>query len=329
MRRAVLTKWLDPKGFEIEEIEKPTPGDGEILIKVISSSVTAGDCEIRRLKLPLSLSLPIRLYGGWRKPDKLKVLGQEYSGAVEAIGKDVTNFKVRDEVFGTTGMGFGAYSQYIVRPSKPKDTQGVIAPKPKNLTFNEASVIPTAGMEALHYINSSGVNSGDKLLIVGAGGSIGTLTLQLAKSRGVNVTAIDRTEKIEMLKELGADRVIDYTRESLGDIKEKFDLIIDVVGKGTVIKNLKHLKRGGKYYLAFGQIYHLWLSLFVKIFNRKKLSIAASNQTLDELISLKDTAESGLIKAIIDRTFPLERTSDAHTYSDGGLKKGNIVIELT
>lgn len=328
MKAAVLTKWKDPAGFNIKDIEKPTPKDTEILIKIIASSVTAGDCEIRGLKLPLGLSLPIRIYAGWRKPDRLKVLGQEYSGIVEQVGKDVTNFNIGDEVFGTTGFSFGAYSEYLCMPATPKDTQGVITHKPLNITHNEAAILPTAGMEALHYMNKSSIKQGQKLLIIGAGGSIGTLTLQLAKSNGVHVTVIDREEKLEMLQQLGADKVVNYTKESIWKSGEQFDLIIDVVGKGTVTKSLKLLKKHGSYYLAYAKIIHLWLGLFTRIFLKKELTVQAANQTKEELESLKNSVESGLIKPVIDRVFSLEETSQAHRYADSGLKQGNIAITI-
>lgn len=329
MRSVVLTKWKDPNGFKIEDLEKPNPGDTEILIKIVATSVTAGDCEIRRLELPLGLSFPIRIYAGWRKPERLKVLGQEFSGIIEQIGKDVTQFKVGDEVFGTTGITFGAYSQFICRPAEPNDTQGVISHKPKNLTFEEAAVLPTAGMEAFHYMDKSSLSQGQKLLIIGAGGSIGTLTLQLAKSKGVHVTVIDREEKVESLNNLGADRVVDYSKENIWKSDEKFDLIIDVVGKRTVLKSLRLLKKGGNYYLAFAKIAHLWLGLFTRLFLKKRLTVQAASQTTKELETLKDIVETGVLKPIVDKIFTLEEIAEAHVYADSGLKKGNISIKVT
>lgn len=328
MKRVILAKWRDPESFTVEDIDKPTPEKSEILIKIKASSVTAGDCEIRKLKLPLGLSLPIRIYAGWKNPKRLKVLGQEFSGIVEQVGKDVTRFKVGDEVFGTTGFTFGAYSQYICRPAEPKDMQGVIDHKPINMTFEESSVIPTAGMEALHYLHKSSLKSGHKLLIIGAGGSIGTLTLQLAKSRGIEVTVVDREEKLDMLKALGSDRCIDCTDKDFWRSAYRFDLIIDVVGKKTVRKGLRLLKKGGDYYLAFAKISHLWFGLFVKLFLRKNLSVQASDQTPRELQALKNSVETGTIKPIIDQLYPLEDTAKAHSYADSGLKKGNIVIQM-
>lgn len=328
MKAAVLTKWRDPKGFIIQKLEKPVPKTDEILIKVVSSSVTAGDCEIRRLKLPLGLSLPIRIYAGWRRPQRLKVLGQEFSGIVEQVGKAVSNFNIGDEVFGTTGMSFGAYNQYICLPANTKDTQGVITFKPHNISHEEAAIIPTAGMEALHYMDKSNLKHGQKLLIIGAGGSIGTLTLQLAKSKGIHVTVIDRKEKLDMLQNLGADRVVDYTKERMEKSEDKFDLIIDVVGKKTVTNGLKLLKRTGSYYLAFANVFHLWLGLYTRLFLKKTLTIQAAAQTKDELESLKTAIEEETLKPVIDRVFTLEEITKAHSYADSGLKQGNIVISM-
>ncbi len=328
MQAAVLKKWRDPEEFEVIDIEKPQAKDGEVLIKVMATSVTAGDCEIRKLKLPLGLSLPIRIYGGWKRPTRLKILGQEFAGIVKQVGSGDTHFKVGDEVFGTTGFKFGAYSQYICCPVEHTDLGGVIAEKPHKLKFEEAAVIPTAGMEAFHYINKSSLTPGQRVLIIGAGGSIGTLVIQLAKSRGLNVTVLDSEEKLSMLHNLKADEVLDYRDKTNWMCNNKFDLIIDVVGKNTVLKGLKLLKRGGYYYLAYAKIAHLLLGILTHIFLNKRLTVEAATQTEAELKMVANGVEKELIRPIIDKVFTLDEITEAHKYADSGKKQGNISIKI-
>lgn len=328
MKAVVWTKYGPPEGLIIKEVEKPVPKDNEILIKVHAASVTAGDCEFRRLELPLSLSLPMRLYAGWKKPERLRILGQELAGEVVETGKDVFAFSPGDYVFGTTGMGFSAYAEYICLPAEPNDTQGILAIKPENLSFEEAAVLPTAGMEALHYIGKARLNAGSKVLIIGAGGSIGTLSLQLAKNAGAEVSVVDSGDKLEMLGDLGADRLFDYSKEDYTKLKERFDLIIDVVGKRSVFKRVKLLKKNGFYFLAYAGLRHLFLGIWTGLFLKRKLRIESSRQSRSEMNELKALAGKGILKPVIDRIFPLVETAEAHRYAESGKKKGNIALKI-
>lgn len=328
MKAVIWTKYGPPEGLIMEEVEKPVPKDDEILIKVFAASVTAGDCEFRRLELPLSLSFPMRLYAGWKKPARLRILGQELAGEVVETGKDVSAYKVGDQVFGTTGMGFGAYAEYLCLPAEPGDTQGILAIKPDNLSFEEAAVIPTAGMEALHYIGKARLTIGSKVLIIGAGGSIGTLAIQLANNSGAEVTAVDSGDKLELLRELGAQRVIDYANEDFTKIKERFDLIIDVVGKKSVYKRIKLLKKNGFYFLAYAGLRHIFLGIWTGLFLKRKLRIESSEQSKNELLSLKDLIEREQMKPVIDKTYALAQTAEAHRYSESGSKKGNVALKI-
>ena len=328
MNAIIWTRYGSPDGLHLQDVEKPVHGDDEILIKIHATTVTAGDCEMRRLELPLMLSLPMRLYAGFKQPKRLKILGQELAGDVEEVGVDVKSFKKGDQVFGTTGFGFGAYAEYICLKGEPAESGGSLAIKPANLTFEEAASVPTAGFEALHYLRKANIDRGQKVLIIGAGGSIGTFSVQLAKYYGAEVTAVDRAEKLKMLRSIGADQVIDHTQEDYTQSGERYDLIIDVVGKRSVARRLKLLKQDGVYFLAYAGFKDILLSLWTSMTSRRKLKIEASSQTREDLIHLKELIEDGKLKPIIDKSFPLESTAEAHRYAESGLKKGNIVITV-
>jgi len=328
LKAIVWTKYGSPEGLELQEVEKPLPKADEVLVKVHATTVTAGDCEMRRLQLPLMLSFPVRVYAGLLRPKRLTILGQELAGEVEAVGDQVTAYKVGDQVFGTTGFGFGAYAEYICLPGVPGDAQGVLAPKPANLSYAEAAVVPTAGFEALHYMRSAQVQPGKRVLIIGGGGSIGTFSIQLAKHFRAEVTAVDGTGKLDMMRSLGADYVIDYTQEDYTQSGKTYDLIIDVVGKLSVPRRLKLLKTDGIYFLAFAKPFHIFLSLWTSLTSKKRIKIQAADQKKEDLIVLKELIESGKLKPVIDRVFPLEQVPEAHKYVEAGGKKGNVCIRV-
>jgi 2-desacetyl-2-hydroxyethyl bacteriochlorophyllide A dehydrogenase len=262
------------------------------------------------------------------KPKRIPILGQELAGEVEAVGTNVRSYKVGDQVFGTTGFGFGAYSEYICLPEKPGDTQGKLVSKPTNLTYEEAAAVPTAGLEALHFLRRANIQPGKKVLIIGAGGSIGTFAIQLAKHFGAEVTSVDSTEKMDMLRSIGAKHVIDYTREEYTKNGETYDLIVDVVGRRGVSRRLKLLKPGGYYFLAYAGLSHILLSIWTSMTSKKKFKIEAAKQTKEDLIFIKELLEAGKLKSIIDRSFPLEQVPEAHRYVETGCKRGNVVISV-
>jgi 2-desacetyl-2-hydroxyethyl bacteriochlorophyllide A dehydrogenase len=328
MKAIVWTKYGPPDGLKLQEVEKPVPKDDEILIKIHATTVTAGDCEMRRLELPLMLSFPVRLYAGFLRPKRIPILGQELAGEVEEVGKNVNSFKVGDQVFGTTGFGFGAYAEYICLPSEPGDTQGILAAKPTNLTFEEAAAVPTAAFEALHYLRKADIQRGKKVLIIGAGGSIGTYSIQLARHFGAEVTGVDSTEKLDLMRSTGANHVIDYTKEDYTNDGESYDVIIDVVGKRSVSRRLKLLKQDGHYFLAYAGLSHIVLGMWVSITSNKKLKIESASQKKEDLIFLKELIEEGKIKPVIDRCYRLEQTAEAHNYVESGHKRGNVVITV-
>jgi 2-desacetyl-2-hydroxyethyl bacteriochlorophyllide A dehydrogenase len=328
MKAIVWTKYGSPDGLQLQEIEKPIPKPDEVLVKVRATTVTAGDCEMRRLQLPLMLSFPIRVYAGLTRPKRLTILGQELAGEVVQVGDQVISYRVGDQVFGTTGFNFGAYAEYICLPVNPGDAQGVLALKPTNLTFAEAAAVPTAGFEALYYMRSARIQPGKRVLIIGGGGSIGTYSIQMAKHFGAEVTAVDSTGKQEMMRSLRADHVVDYTQEDYTKSSETYDLIIDVVGKLSVSRRLRLLKEEGIYFLAFAKPKHILLGLWTSLTSKKRVKIQAADQTKEDLITLKELIESGVLKPVIDRIYPLEQLLDAHRYVEAGGKKGNVCITL-
>jgi len=326
MNAIIWTKYGPPRGLIFQEVDRPAPKADEILIKVHATSVTAGDCEMRRLGLPLSLSLPMRVYAGFFKPRRINILGQEFSGEVAEIGEQVHNYHIGDPVFGTTGFKFGAYAEYICLPSEPGDAQGVNTSMPAGIPFAEAAVLPTAGMEALHYIRESNLQPGHRVLVIGGGGSIGTYAIQLAKNADAEVTGVDSAEKLDLMRALGADHLIDYAADDYLSSNERYDLIIDLVGRHSILCRLKLLKPGGRYFLAFAKIRHILLSGLTAITSGKKLLIQSSAQKKEDLVLLAELLETGKLKSVIDRQFHLAHAADAHIYAETGKKKGNISI---
>ena len=329
MKAIIWTKYGSPDGLQLKDVEKPIPKDDQILVKIHATTITAGDCEMRRLQLPLMLSLPVRIYAGFIAPKRIPILGQELAGEVVEVGANVKSYKVGDQVFGTTGFGFGAYAEYICLPERPDDAQGTLAPKPTNLTYEEAAAVPTAGFEALHFLRKADIKLGKKVLIIGAGGSIGTFAIQLARHFGAEVIGVDSTEKMDMLRSIGANHVIDYTKSDYTRNGETYDLIIDVVGRRGVSRRLKLLKPDGYYFLAYAGLSHILLGIWTSITSNKKFKIESSSQKKEDLMFLKGLIEAGKIKSVIDRRYPLEHAAEAHRYVETGHKKGNVVITVT
>jgi NADPH:quinone reductase-like Zn-dependent oxidoreductase len=268
----------------------------------------------------------MRLYVGVRKPKRVTILGQELAGEIEAVGKDVKLFKEGDQVFAATGFGFGGYAEYTCLPEDPE--MGVLATKPANMTFEAAAAVPVGGLEALHFLRKGDLQSGTKVLINGAGGSIGTIAIQLAKYYGAEVTAVDSTGKLDMLRSIGADHVIDYTQEDFTKSGETYDVILDVVGKSPFSGSIRSLSKNGFYLLANPRLSHMVRGRWTSMTSSKRvISGAASHKTAD-LLFLKELIEAGKLKTVIDRRYPLEQMAEAHRYVEKGGKKGNVVITV-
>jgi len=327
MKAIVWTKYGPPDGLELREVEKPAPKDDEVLIKIVATTVTAGDCELRSLNFPIYLSLVMRLWRGFLKPKENSILGTELAGEIEAVGVDVKLFKEGDQVFGSAGMGFGANAEYICLPEEPGEMEGGVVIKPDNMNYEEAATVPFGGRDALHFLRKGNIQCGQKVLINGAGGSIGTFAVQLAKHYGVEVTAVDSAGKLDMLSSIGADQVIDYTQEDFTERGEIYDVIFDVVGKISFSRSDKALKQNGTYLLAnpAGQMVR---GLWTRMRSSKKVIMETASGTIEDLITLRELIEAGKIKTVIDRRYPLEQIAEAHRYVETGLKAGNVVITV-
>jgi len=326
MKAIMWTAYGQPEVLQLEEVEKPTPKANEVLIRIVATTVTAGDCEARDLRFPILFRLLMQMYVGLRKPRRIRILGQELAGEIEAIGKDVKRFKAGNQVFGTTGLGFGAYAEYICLPEK--SAMGVLATKPANMTYEEAAAVPTGGLEALHFIRKGNIQRGEKVLIIGAGGSIGTFAVQLARYFGAEVTGVDSSGKLNMLRTIGADHVIDYTQENITKRAETYDVIFDVMGKSSFSGSVRLLKQNGRYLLGNAGLSQMLRGRWTSIKSSKKVIIGAANQKNEDLLFLKVLIETGKMKSVIDRCYPLEQIAEGHRYVDTGQKKGNVVITV-
>ena len=302
MKAIVASKYGGPEVLQLKEIGKPTPKNNEILIKVHATTVTAADFRMRSFTVPAAVWIPARLALGITKP-RQPIYGSELAGVVEAVGKDVTRFKVGDQVFASTlTENFGGYAEYKSLPEK-----AMMAIKPSNISFEEAAALPIGATTALRLLRKGNIQRGQKVLIYGASGSVGTYAVQLAKYFGADVTGVCSTSNIEMVKSLGADHVIDYTKDDFSSLEERYDVIFDTLAKFPKSQYSKVLAPNGT---------------FVSM---AKLD---TKENMDNLIFIKKLIEEGEIKAIIDRCYPLENMVEAHRYMDTGRKKGNIVITV-
>jgi NADPH:quinone reductase-like Zn-dependent oxidoreductase len=322
MKAIVCTKYGPPDVLQLKEVEKPTPKEDEVLIKIYATTVSSGDVIDRSGTVSPWAWLPTRIIFGFRKP-KRTIPGAELAGEIEAVGKDVTLFRKGDQVFGNTGFGSGAYAEYKCLPE-----DGVLAMKPANMTYEEAAAVPFGGLTALHFLRKGNIQSGQKVLIYGASGSIGTFAVQLAKYFGAKVTGVCSTTNLEMVESLGADKVIDYTQEDFTKSGETHDVIFDAVRKSSFSRCKGSLKKKGFYLTTdMGLALILQMLWTLMIGSKKVISGVASSRTKD-LNFLKKLIEAGKIKSVIDRRYSLEEIVEAHRYVDKGHKKGNVVITV-
>ncbi|MFD0586501.1 NAD(P)-dependent alcohol dehydrogenase [Paenibacillus sp. GCM10027627] len=301
MKAIVCTTYGPPDVLEFKEVEKPAPKPNEILIKVHASTVTTGDIRIRKFESPPLYWLPMRIMLGFSKP-RQPILGVELAGEVESVGTAVTRFKAGDFIYALSGMRFGAHAEYACLPE-----DGIIAHKPENASFEEAAALPFGGTTALHYFRKGKMKSGQKVLIYGASGAVGTAAVQLAKGYGGEVTGVCSAANFELVKSLGADKMLDYTKEDFIRNKERYDLVFDAVGKMSNDYAKKVLSPSGSYVSVRQGM--------AKIFK-------------EDLLVLKELMEQGKIKPVIDRRYPLQQAAEAHRYVEKGRKRGNVVITI-
>ncbi len=322
VKAIVCTKYGPPDVLQLREVEKPTPRNNEVLIRVHAATVTKGDCELRSLKLPTLWKLFIRIGFGFRAPRR-KILGQELSGEIESVGSAVTRFKKGDQVFANTGLHLGAYAEYDCLPEK-----GMIATKPRNMNYEEAAAVPVGGLHSLHFLRKADIQRGQKVLIIGAAGTIGTIAVQLAKYYGAEVTAVDSTEKLGVLRYLNADQVIDYTKEDFTRSGEKYDVIFDTVGKSPYSGSIRSLNKNGFYLLGNPGLSQQFRAPWTSRTSGKKVIGGTLSYKTQDLVFLRELIEEGKIRSVIDRRYPLEQTAEAHRYVDTGQKTGNVVITV-
>jgi NADPH:quinone reductase-like Zn-dependent oxidoreductase len=330
MKAIVYTEYGSPDVLQLKEVEKPAPKDNEILIRNHATTVNVGDIWARNFKemtpskftMPLLLWLPSRMYFGFTKP-RINILGNEFAGEVEAFGRDVKQFKKGDQVFGCRGQSMGAYTEYLCMPE-----DGLVAIKPANMTYEEAATVPYGALTALSLLRKANIQRGQKVLINGASGGIGAAAVQLARYFGAEVTGVCGTPRLQFVKALGADKVIDYTREDFTQNGETYDLIFDILGKSSFSRCKSSLKPNGIYLLASFKMKQLFQMLWTSMTPGKKVICALSSENPKDLIFIKELVEAGKIKSIIDRCYPLEQTAEAHRYVEKDCKTGSVIITM-
>ena len=330
MKAIVCTEYGTPDVLQLKEVAKPAPKDNEILIRVYATSVNFGDLMARNFKavsprefnMPFVLWLLAKISFGLNQP-KISIPGSEFAGEIESVGKTVKRFKPGDQVFGFSSQIFGAYAEYLCLPE-----DGVLAKKPVNLTYEEAAVVPYGAIMALSLLRKANIQPGQKVLIHGASGGIGSAAVQIARYFGAEVTGVCGTPRLEFVKSLGADKVVDYTREDFTRNGETYDLIFDILGKGSFSRVKNSLKPNGILLYASFKMKQLVQMLWTSFAGNRKVICAIAPGSTEDLIAIKELIEAGKIKAIIDRCYSLEQTAEAHRYVETGHKKGNVVITV-
>jgi NADPH:quinone reductase-like Zn-dependent oxidoreductase len=322
MKAIVYTQYGPPEVLRLAEVEKPVPRDDEVLIRVHASTVTAADFRCRSFTVPLSFWIPARLFLGIVRP-KRPILGAELSGEIVETGKDVTRFKTGDQIFSATIGRFGGYAEYTCLPET-----GVIAPKPANMTYEEAAAVPIGARAALHFLKKANIKSGQKVLVYGASGSVGTFAVQLAKYYGAEVTAVCSGSNLELVRSLGADKAIDYTTEDFTAQGEIYDVVFVAVDKVSFTDCMKALKPKGIYLNATTPVRTPRMRWTALTSDKTIVTGEHPSEEADDLVFLKGLIEKEVLRSAIDRRYPLEQIVEAHRYVDQGHKKGNVVITI-
>jgi len=330
MKAVVATEYGSPDVLQLAEVEKPTPKDNEILIKIYATTVRFGDILVRNFRnispreftMPIPLWLPTRMMIGFRKP-RINILGAEFAGEIEVVGKSVKRFKAGDRVFGYRGMKMGANADYLCMPET-----GMVAIKPANMSYEEAAAVPYGAIMALNLLRRVNIQPGQKVLINGASGGIGSAAVQLAKHYGAEVTGVCSTPGLEFVTSLGADHVIDYTQEDFTQNGETYDLIFDILGRSSFSRCKNSLTENGRYLLASFKMRAVFHMLWTSIIGSQKVICALAAENPEDLDMIRELVEAGKIKSVIDRCYPLEQTAEAHRYVEEGHRTGHVVITV-
>lgn len=321
MKAVVYEKYGSPDVLEVKEIEKPVPREDEIQIKVHADEATKADCEMRSFNFQVKwFWLPLRVGLGMIKP-KRQVLGGYFAGEVESAGKDVSKFKKGDQVFGSAGLRLGAYGEYMCLPASY-----TLVPKPHNVNFEEAAAAPLGGLNALHFLRKANIQNGEKVLVNGAGGSIGTFGVQIAKAMGAEVTAVDSAIKEEMLRRIGADHFFDYAKEDFTKSGQTYDVIFSMVAKSPYSKCVKSLKPKGRYLMANPRISDMLRSVLTSLFTNKTAFFTFAAEKEEELLTIKKMIEEGKIKSIVDKAYSFDQAAEAHRRVETEQRLGAVVI---
>jgi NADPH:quinone reductase-like Zn-dependent oxidoreductase len=323
MKAIVCLRYGSPDFLQFQEVPKPVPKAKDVLVKIHAATVTAGDCEIRRFQIPVLFWLPLRIMLGITRP-KPGIFGQEFAGEVEATGDEVTQYKVGDAVFGPTTIRLGAHAQYICLPEKylTKFDTG-------RMKYAEAATIPTGGINGLHFVTKAKIKKGEAVLINGAGGSIGTYAIQIAKSCRAELTCVDSGHKLEMFRKLGAHHVIDYAKTDFTTDGKLYDVIIDVIGKGSFSRTIKCLRPNGRYVMGNPSLSGMLRAQWTSMIGDKYIIFQFADYKRENLALLKTMIEEGRLNPVIDKYYPLEEVAAAHRYVEAGLKCGSVVITVS
>ena len=323
MKAAVFTRYGPPEVLEIRDVERPVPRDDEVLVRIHAATVCAADWRMRKAD-----PFFVRFMIGLRRPKKVHVLGMELSGTVESVGQAVTRFRKGDQVFGSTGFDFGAHAEYACLP------EGRLAFRPANMTLEEAAAILFGGVSALYFLREAKIQAGQRVLVYGASGSVGVFTVQLAKHFGAHVTGVCSTANLELVKSLGADEVVDYTREDFSKAGRVYDIVFDTVGKSGFSRSLRALKRGGSYVrvggsgrlasILGGMIRGMWVSLT----GAGRVFGGVARPADGDQAFLKELIEAGELRTVIDKRYPLSEIAEAHRHAEAGHKRGHVIVLL-
>lgn len=322
MKAIVYERYGSPEVLELKEVAKPTPKDDEVLIKTYATTVTTGDWRVRSLNVPVGFGLISRLVFGVSRP-RQPILGTELAGEIESVGKDVSKFKVGDQVFAFSGAGMGCHAEYKCMPE-----DGAVALKPANLTYDEAAAISFGGTTALNFFRRGKLQSGEKVLVNGASGGVGTAAVQLAKHFGADVTGVCSAANVELVRSLGANHVIDYTKEDFTRNGETYDVIVDIAGTAPFSRSKGSLKEDGRLLLVLGGLPDMLQIPWIALTSSKRVIAGPAAERAEDLRFLAKLAEAGEFKPVIERRYPFEQIVEAHRYVDTGHKKGNVVITL-